>query len=341
MVDSKYRDKKDLMQYDLSTNLFKMFHISVKDVIPIRSVFVLNTDQGTKILKRIQYTIEELRFIYHGILYTKEKFKRIMDFFPAEDGSLYVERDGGVYCLMNLVEGRECDYSNPVDMMLAARGLGEFHRASEGFRYPLPSKYQNGKMIEGFKRRLEEVHFFKHMANMHEHKTEFDKIFLGHVEHYLEDMEKSIEILESSPYYKLCSEEDKIVLCHHDLAYHNILIHDQQAYLVDFDYAVIDLKIHDLCNFITKATKPFAYDIEKAKMILSEYTSENVLDKRELKVLYGMLFFPEDFYSISRDYYTKRKDWEEDVFEDRLLRKIDNKDDKRDFLEQFSSVYSL
>lgn len=170
---------------------------------------------------------------------------------------------------------------------------------------------------------------------MHEYKSEFDKIFLENVNYHMTEMKKSIDLLEKSYFYKLCSEEDKIVLCHHDLAYHNILINNEEAYFIDFDYAIIDLKVHDLCNFISKVIKNFAFDTEKAASIVYDYCTTNSLDKRELHVLYGMLYFPEDFYSISRDYYTKRKDWEEEVFLDRLNKKVEYKEDRCEFFDEF------
>jgi len=45
------------------------------------------------------------------------------------------------------------------------------------------------------------------------------------------------------------------------------------------------------------------------------------------------LRFPEDFYSISKDYYSRRKDWDEEVFLDRIIKKVEFKDDREEFLE--------
>lgn len=337
MLES-YNDKKFLAKYDLCMELFDRFNLKVYDVIPVRSVFLICTDKGEKVLKKVNYTIEELNFINSAMKYIKKHFKRVMDFVETRDGSIYTLWKNDMYCVMDMVEGRECDYCNPVDIAIASNGLGELHKASEGFRSNLSRKYSSGKLIENFKRRLSEMEFFKNIANMHENKSEFDKLFLDNIDFYIEEIKRSIDILEKSPYYRLCSEEDKVVLCHHDLAHHNILINNEEAYFIDFDYSVIDLKVHDLCNFINKVIKNFAFDIEKVDNILSDYVKTNSLDERELMVLYGMLTFPEDFYSISKDYYTRRKDWDEEVFLDRLIRKTDYKCDREEFLEMFMNT---
>ncbi|MBV7272380.1 CotS family spore coat protein [Clostridiaceae bacterium UIB06] len=334
MLD-KYKEKDYLTKYDLCIQLFNRFNLKVHDVMPVRGVYIVSTNDGEKVLKRVEYTKEELRFIYSILSYIRTKFSRVMDFVKDVNGEIYTIWNGNMYCVMDMVEGKECNFNSPIDVKIAARGLGELHNASEGFKTSLNSKYNNGKLVDTFKRRIQEMEFFKNIASVHRKRSEFDEIFLNNVDIYIEEIKKSIDMLQKSFYYKLCSEEDKIVICHHDLAYHNILINNEEAYFIDFDYAMIDLKVHDLCNFINKVVKSFAFDIEKASIILENYFATNTLNKRELEVLHAMLTFPEDFYSISKDYYTKRKDWEEDVFLDRLKRKSNYKEDREEFLEKF------
>jgi CotS family spore coat protein len=335
MIEGRYLDKRYLTKYDLSVELFDRFKLKVNDIIPIRNVYILSTDKGDKVFKRIDYSLDSLSFINKSVKYIKKNFNRVIDFVETDDNKIYVEWKKELYCIMDLVPGRECDFCNPIDLKLASEGLGEMHKASFGFLCSEASKNKVGKTIDNFERRLQEMEFFKSLANMHEYKSEFDKIFLENYEQHLGDIKESINILKASPYSELCKEQDKTAICHNDLAHHNILINNEQAYFVDFDYAIIDLKVQDLCNFIGKAIKNFAFDIEKAASIIADYQEKNSLDKRELEVLYGLLYFPEDFYSISRDYYTKRKDWEEGVFLDRLMKKVSYSEERREFLQDF------
>ncbi len=132
-----------------------------------------------------------------------------------------------------------------------------------------------------------------------------------------------------------------MVICHHDLAYHNILINNDEVYFIDFDYSVVDLRIHDLCNYIDKVVKGFAYNFQKAKDIIDEYSGISELDKREIEVLYGMLYFPEEFYSISKDYYFKRKLWSEESFIYKLNKKLENFEERGEMLQTFGEYYKL
>lgn len=335
IADLRYSEKRHLSRFDLYVDLFDRFNLKVTDVIPVRSIFILVTDKGKKILKKLNYSVEDLNFIYSGIKYIRNSFDRIMDFTKTKDGEIYILWNGEIYCILDLVEGRECEFSNPIDVQIAAQGLGKLHAASEGFKSDMKDKNMLGRTIDIFERKLEELRFFRRLANFHEIKSEFDNIFLKNADYYMKEIEGSIAALRESSYLKLCSEEDKVVLCHHDLAHHNILINEELAYFVDFDYSIIDLKVHDLCNFINKAIKNSAFDINRANMIIENYCTCNSLDKRELEVLYALMKFPEDFYSISKDYYSRRKDWEEEIFLDRLVKRIEFKEDREEFLDQY------
>lgn len=334
----RYRERKLLSRYDLYVDLFKRFGLKVTDVVPLRNVYLLFTDNGRKILKKVEYSRESLVFIYDTVEYIRQSFDRVMNFVKTIDGDIFTIWNGELYCVMDAVEGRECEFSNPLDVSVAAKGVAALHKASEGYRCKLTDRYLAGRGIETFKRRCDELEFFKKLASLHEIKNDFDQMFLLNADYYIDQAVKSIELLSTSPYLRISSEEDKIAVCHHDLAHHNILIGDDKAYFIDFDYAVVDIRVHDLCNFINKAVKNYAFDLERTKSILQDYCTINPLDKRELEVLKALLTFPEDFYSISKDYYGRRKEWDEDTFLDRLIKKVEYKDDREEFLNSFNTI---
>lgn len=320
--------------------MFKKFGLKVTDLVPLRNVYLLFTNKGKKILKKVEYSKENLQFIYNAVEYIRRGFDRVISFTKTLEGDIYAIFNGELYCVMDVAEGREAEFSNPIDVSIAVRSLAEMHRASEGYRNNYPEKCMAGRTIDNFKRRLQELKFFKELALLHEYKSNFDGVFLAHVDSYIKEVEDSIKLLSATPYFKLCSEEDKKVICHHDLADHNILINEDKAFFIDFDFAMIDLRVHDLCNFINKAVKNFAFDLDKANSIVEEYSAINPLDRRELEVLKALLSFPEDFYSISKDYYARRKEWEEETFLDRLLRKLEYKEDRDEFLDKFLNEVS-
>lgn len=333
-----YSNRNYLAQYDLESTLFENFNVKPKEVLPLRSVFMITDEIGQKILKKVDYTLEELKFIEQGLKYVNRSFDRTMNFLNTRDNKPYVIWNGSIYCMMDLVEGRESDYSNPMDLIIATEALAELHCAGKGFYSHIKSKNNIGNIIRNFRRREKEMNLFKELSLIYSKKSEFNNIVSDNVDFFIEQIKKSIKILENSCYYKLCSIEEKRVFCHHDLAYHNIIINNDKGYFVDFDYAIVDLRVHDLCNFITKWVKSSAYDVEKCSKILEVYNKINPLNSKEIEVLYGMLTFPQEIYSIVKDYYTNNKDWLEKNSVDKLKKKVELEEFKKDFLKDFKGL---
>jgi len=342
----RYREKQDLVTYSLSTKLFNQYDLKIYDLVPLRSVFVLYTDKGEKILKKIKYDENRIKFIEESLNYISKTFDRVMKFYKNKKGDIYTFLEGEYYCIMDVLEGRECQFSNPLELSITSRSLGQLHKSSLGFTNYCKEKGNSelvklnsnvGKTIEDFKKALNNTKEFKRRVSNLKYKNDFDNIFMMNVDRHLYQMEKSIEILEHSDFNLLVKEEDKIVICHKDLAYHNIIIKEDQAYFIDFDYSMIDLRVVDLCNLINKAIKSFVFDFTRAEDVLYDYKSENFLETNEIGVLYGLLYFPEDFYSITNNYYNKVKSWDEGVFIDKIKKKCEYFHYREEFLNSFKN----
>ena len=136
-------------------------------------------------------------------------------------------------------------------------------------------------------------------------------------------------------YNSMLEDFNKRVLCHNDLAHHNFIIDGDDVKIIDFDYCKIDTRAVDIANYSIKVIKNSCYDFDKFKLILDSYDSIEKLSKQEIKLIYAIISFPRDFITISRDYYYKQKQWEYEVFLNRLKDKIGNEKHRQDFIENF------
>ncbi|MBZ4663961.1 MAG: CotS family spore coat protein [Caloramator sp.] len=335
-MEYKFRDKVYLSTYMLDTELFDRYNFLVEDAVPIRSVFILKTNEGLKILKKIDYNLEELEYIYEALNHIRRIYPYVINFKQSIEGKPYVEYQGGIYVVLDLIEGRECIYENPVDLIGASKALAKLHSASEGIKV---KDIRNNlyKMEANIIKKIKELNMCRDFAKLHLNKSAFDKLFLEYADYYIDEAKQALNKLQDSEYRRLCRE--RYVLCHHDLAHHNIIVdNEDNYYFVDFDYAVVDLPYHDLCNLITKAIKHNMWNIDMADTVLQGYRSINNLKKDELEVLYAYLLFPQDFYDITISYYMKTRGWEEDEFFEKLKRKAEYKDDRERFLKDFKEL---
>ena len=169
-----YSNRNYLAQYDLESTLFENFNVKPKEVLPLRSVFMITDEIGQKILKKVDYTLEELKFIEQGLKYVNRSFDRTMNFLNTRDNKPYVIWNGSIYCMMDLVEGRESDYSNPMDLIIATEALAELHCAGKGFYSHIKSKNNIGNIIRNFRRREKEMNLFKELSLIYSKKSKFN-----------------------------------------------------------------------------------------------------------------------------------------------------------------------
>ncbi|MDF2671899.1 MAG: CotS family spore coat protein [Clostridiales bacterium] len=335
-MEYRYRDKAYLSHYSLDTKLFDYFDFLVEDAAPIRSVYILNTDKGLKILKKVDYSMDELGFLYNSLNIIRKKYPYVINFRESIDGKPYVKYEDGIYVVLDIIEGRDCVFENPIDLKKAASALAKLHMAGEEVDIENTSRKGLGKLMEKYEEKLRAMEKYKEIANMHVNKSEFDEIYLKYADYYISCIKRAYTYLEKSNYKELCRL--KHTLCHHDLAHHNILIgKDDNVYFIDFDYSVVDLPYHDISNIITKAIKHNEWDIGFANVIMEGYMENRELSRDEIAVLYAYLLFPQDFYDIASNYYMKTRGWEEDEFRDKLKRKAEYMEDREKFLKEFEN----
>ncbi|WP_238906011.1 CotS family spore coat protein [Clostridium sp. YIM B02506] len=334
----RYSDEKYLCEYDLDTDLFELFDLKVEDLIPLRSVYILITDKGKKILKKIENT-EDMKFITSALDYIKDGYSDILTFVKAGDGNYYVRWKDGIYCVMELIEGRECCCSNPLDVVIASKALAQYHKSSLGILKYLEGsnleilKSNLGKFPNKFNEAKENLLDIKQRVGKYGYKNTFDKLLLESIDEQIENINESIKRIEKSNYENLCRDESKIVLCHNDLAHHNIILSEDRAYFIDFEYSLVDIRVHDICNFLMKSIKNYGYDFDKSIEIINAYDSVWKIEKDELEVLYAIMIFPNDYYNLVYNYYNKKKNWSYESFLSKFQNKLADEPDRKDFLK--------
>jgi len=337
-LEYRYRDKVYLSSYMLDTDLFNKFGFLVEDAAPVRSVYILNTNEGMKVLKKIDYSKDELMFIYDSLNIIRKQYPYVINFRESVDKKPYVEYGDGVYIVLDIIEGRDCNFENPVDLSEISKALAKFHLAGENISVYYEKRYLNGKMIERLEKRIEDMKKYREIADIHVNRNDFDRLYLEYYSYYMQKAKETLDYFKNSCYRSFC--ETHHTLCHHDLAYHNILIgNDDNVYFLDFDYSIIDLPCHDISNMIVKAVKHSCWCSNIANSVIQSYMDVRPISKDEMSLLYGYLMFPQDFYDITTAYYMRTRNWDEDEFTEKLIRRAEYKDDRERFLSEFKSKW--
>ena len=335
----RYSEREYLCDYDLSLEFFDAIGIKVNDIIPLRKVFILSTDDGNKILKKVNYDVERIVFISDSLEYLKKSYKNVIGYNKLKNNLNYVKWKNDIYIVMDILDGREASFSNPIEIELCSENVALMHNASEGLLTYLNNKYNEDFLNESFKIKLnkieEEINYMKSIALKYKYANEFDKLFLDNVDKYIEDINYVKSALDKSAYDSLRSDLKNITICHNDLAYHNFLINNTDVSIIDFDYMTLDLRVFDIADFLLKSIKSSAFDENKMMLVFNSYEKVSSLTKEEKELIFILLQFPKDFYSITRDYYFKRKKWSYDVYLNRFYNKLNNEQFRKELLNKY------
>ncbi|MBE6090386.1 MAG: CotS family spore coat protein [Clostridium beijerinckii] len=345
MNRTKYSEKNYLCDYDLSLKFFEELGIKVNDIVPLRKVFLVYTDEGNKILKRVNYDVDRVNLISDSLDHVKKSYEHVITYKRFKDDLCYKEWNGQIYIVMDILNGREASFSNPVEIDLCAENIALMHKASKGLREYLKDKYKKDFLDISLKDKIKEAYddliWMKSLVDTYKYKNEFDKLFVNNVDKYLNEIKEVQNDLEKSSYDNLRQDGDTIRLCHNDLAYHNFLTKNNEINIIDFDFMTIDLRVMDIWNFILKCIKNAAFDVDKMSTCINGYENVSILKKEEKELLYILIKFPKDFYTISRDYYHKRKNWEYEVYLSRFEGKLSNEDFRYEFLKVLENKFFI
>ncbi|HEY5525365.1 MAG TPA: CotS family spore coat protein [Clostridium sp.] len=338
----RYPEKKYLSTYELTSTFFKTLGVTVVDIIPLRKVFVLKTDKGSKILKKVDYDGKRLDFINLCVENISKNFSNIISFNTFSDGKKYKLWKGNYYVLMDLIEGREATFTNPIEFKMCGELLAKVHLASKEFASEknIKSKLDKSLIIK-YKEDLKNIEEAQSLVKSFKFTNEFDSLFLDSSQGYIKEIEEAIKLLALSKYSYYRDSGKNTVVCHNDLAEHNFLFSNNEMYLIDFDYCSVDLRIMDLADLLLNGIKNVAFDFSKALEVIDGYNKIYPLEDEEYNLLYILLLFPREIGGIINSYYHKQKDWEEEVFINRLKMKLMNEDFRRHFLEKYREKFNI
>ncbi len=340
MEENRQQEREFLGEYNLDVRLFEAMGLKIKQIIPVRSVYRIVTDKGFFCLKKLRFPIEDMNFIFEAVEHLRGKgFRNAFRIVKQENGDNFISFKGEKYFITEWIDGRECDFLNPVDLDAAIEVLACLHKASEGYApdvCPIDRCYY-GKWPEKFRRRIDEMKVIKEQVLSKQEKSDIDKIYLDYVDMCINDGEDALKLLSKTDYEGISSEVSrKGSFIHHDFAHHNILhTFDGRTYVVDFDYCIKDIRMHDVGSLIIRNLKKSNWDIDKALDIIESYDRRNPVSSEELKVLAPFFLFPQDFWMISRQYYIERKAWDEEDYVDKMNTKSEYTLMRRKFIEEY------
>jgi len=317
------------------------FGIDFTSIIPYREGYMLSLQDDRFFLRKADYSLDRLMYIHRAKEHLKAKgFMNMDKYVLSKDGEPYASLNDTLYVMTSVPGGRECNLNQRGDIQKASRELARLHRASAGFvgGTGTETKSELYKIPLYFTKRLEELKKLKKLAK--KGNKEFDSIFLRYSDVFFDVAERAIYMLQVSQYQSLCKKAEKEgMFCHHDFTHSNILINEEYANIINFDFICPELKIYDLTNFLRRKLRKCNWDFEEGKFIIDEYMSVHSLNEEELRVMGIMLMFPQKMWRVCNRYYNSRRSFYEKGYIVQLREVIDEIEPSRSFIGKYEKEY--
>lgn len=326
---------------DMIEGIIENYGCRLVDFMPCRKVWRLNTDCGYKYLKKTRLSPADLWFIYEALEYLhRNAFENAPRLAWSKKGEPFVKTAAGMFILTEWYFGSELDFRNLMDLKQASRLMAEFHLKGNGFSPSQPNDQRTCWLNwpARLERRLEQLQEFRRLANTEKERSAFSRLFLRHFEPHFRQAVASYLALIKSPYVEVaqgaCSQRS---FCHHDYSGRNLLrTYKNRIYLIDFDYCLLDLRIHDLINLVVRNLKHNNWHFQICNFILREYQQISKLSQAELEVMYALLLWPQDFWQVGLQYYYEKLPWAPQRFLKKLQHKIAYRFSRNNFLGEFA-----
>lgn len=318
----------------------KAYGFKIMSEEKIRKISKLNTSQGAKCFKRAHTRRSYFLFVFAAVKHLIEKgFTRAIAYDMTLDGDICMEDGEYIYYALPWIESRQCKFKKEDDLAEIIKLSAELHEASAGFIPPEASKPRvyYGKWPEHFEKRLKELQAFKAMIEEKKITDEFDKAYYPLIDFFADQGNGAIDLLKESSYYDISEKAGKRgEFCHHDMAEHNFIITaDREMKIIDFDYCIMDTRLHDIASLVIRNMKHGTWDIAKAYFILNEYSKYSAINKEEMEVIKYFAIFPQDFWQVGLQYYVEKQPWDMQNFMSRLNKVRDDFSLRQKFLEEF------
>jgi CotS family spore coat protein len=279
------------------------------------NIYLIPGKDGIRVLKKLRIGAKQANIIGELLTYLNGSGLTPKLFRP-QSGAAYFWRKGNRYFLTRFLPGRKADYYHLSDLQAAIRAMSVLHHLSRGFLLSHPTRrlFLKFEPVRIWRRRLREMELCRERAIRLQDPLSKEYLRLWYF--FWTQGSKAVKELET------IDGEDPEVICYHDWAFHNLIINNGKAVLIDFDYIIVDQPVHDRVNLISRYLRLHQWSnraLLKALWNFDRYYPWKVGELRKLRIY---LTFPYEYWILGRQYFLERQPWSARYFQEQWKRKV-------------------
>ena len=261
-------------------------------------------------------------------------------FIPTLEGAPFAELDETRYVLTDYFPSSSADLSDKALLFKCAELLGDFHNAARG----LFSEYEvtnAGNLILFYEKRIREMKKIRSKISGFNSPSKVDIIIKESYSYYLERAAKALEILKCSSYNSLWEKAfSEKHFVHGSFKKDSIRINEQKnkVLVTSFSKCAVDVQLSDLSEYIRRYIKNPDSEFSAVEKILDSYGKAHPLSDSDIKILTGMLTYPQKFMKLLNEHYNKRRVYVSDAVCARFMKCINRIPREDAFLAQMENL---
>lgn len=342
--EDRQRERELLAAYDLDTEFFDKLGVKLKQIVPERGCYRIETDKGFFCLKKMSLPFQDV-YLMHGMTkhLKNNGFDNVSKIVRQADGGILVPYLGSEYYLTHWMDGRESDYLNLVDIKEATEALARFHLAAEGFstKLNIADRRLFGRWEEGFRQKFRDMEQAQNVVKSDSRDS--TQIIVEYLDECRKDARHAIDLLERSNYKKLnARDEGRRGFIHHDYSLYNIThTFNGETFIGGLENAAFDIRVHDLGYLLFRLMRRRGWDIDIAMEIISYYDGIFKLEKADYEAVAVYLAYPHDFRQFQRLFYSVDRELEDLEELERININSDYNAARREFLQKMEKLAGL
>lgn len=251
------------------------------------TVWMVNTQQRTYCLKKLNNRLEHVHFSIQAQKYLKDRHAQVPAIVNTQKGASYVIHRKRVFVLYEWIHGIKPDFSSKADLKQSIQALARLHIASNGFvprsSCRVPTKW--GKWPKDYDDKIEKLRRIKRAGKFsHKRHKRMDEM--------IEQGNLAQKLLSESFYARWIRKANKEI-CHTDFKERNVVKTRNGCVILDLDRICLDLPVRDLRQIVHAIMlQKGKWDKRLFKKIVAWYTAVNPFTVKQRTVLYIDCLFP-------------------------------------------------
>ncbi len=326
---------------DKLEEIIRQYPFQVRSRRRTRGAFLLETDQGLRLLKECRASQARIAFEERVKDRLREQGYPNVDHTYRNNRNEYLTRDNyrNNWVVRQWYAGVECDIRDRRSVLRCAAHLGRLHRLmvlGQTRETDYCQKEEIGQNMERHNRELKRVRGY---IRSRRQKNEMEICLLNSFEIFYGQACVAQSLLQESRYEGLWQRTmEQGRLSHGSYTYHNVLFSEEGIVTTNFDRTEVGIQIRDLYDLLRKVMEKNSWRLELGQSVIEEYRKERELEEGEGAVLYSLLLYPEKYWKLVNFYYNSRKSWMSSKNLEKLLKIRAQEEQRSVFLREIRGL---